>query len=70
MSIGPIGQSLGTATKELVRHWNETKEYWNDSKATEFEERFMTELIAAVERALPVFEELDKTLQKVTRDCE
>ena len=70
MSMGATGHSLGTATKELLRNWEETKESWNDAKAHQFEEKYLAGLIASVERALPIFEDLDKILNRLRRDCE
>ncbi len=70
MSLSSNGHTLAVATKQLVRHWEETRQLWKDSKAQEFEERYMHELIAGVERALPVFEDLDNILNRVRVDCE
>jgi len=37
MSLNNNRTSLATMTKELSRQWQETKHYWNDHKALEFE---------------------------------
>jgi hypothetical protein len=39
-------------------------------KSQEFEQRFLAELMASVDRAMPVFDDLDKLLTKIRRDCE
>ena len=70
MSLSSNGHTLAVATKQLVRHWQETKQLWNDSKAQQFEDRYMSELIAGVERALPVFEDLERILDRIRNDCE
>ena len=70
MSLSSNGHTFAVATKQLLRHWEETKQLWSDSKAQEFEERYLNDLISGVERALPVFEELDKILNRVRNDCE
>ena len=70
MNITTNGQTLAAANKELARQWNETKLSWSDPKSAYFETKYMQELIASVERALPVFEELQKLLNRVRTDCE
>ena len=70
MSLGANGHSLATATKQLIRRWEDTKESWKDSKSHLFEDKYIAELIAGVERALPIFENLDKILNQVRKDCE
>jgi hypothetical protein len=57
-------------TRDLSIQWDETKNYWLDAKSQEFEQRFMTELLAHTSRAVTVLEQLDKLLQKVRSDCE
>jgi hypothetical protein len=70
MSISPNGKVVAAATKELLLKWEETKELWRDAKALEFEQTYLTELQTAVDRALPIFEDLDKLVTKVRSDCE
>lgn len=70
MSISPNGKVVAAATKELLLKWEETKESWRDAKALEFEQKYLTELQTAVDRALPIFEDLDKLVSKVRSDCE
>jgi hypothetical protein len=70
MSLSSNGHSLAMATKQLSRHWEETKQSWGDSRAQHFEDKYMAQLIAGVERALPVFEDLDKILNRARNDCE
>jgi hypothetical protein len=61
---------LGGLTKELRAHWLDTKAYWQDAKALEFERRYMEELLASVDRAVTVIEQLDKLVTKIRKDCE
>ena len=70
MNIISSGQTVSAATKELARQWNQTKESWNDSKSEFFEHKYMNELLASVERVLPVFDDLQKILNRVRTDCE
>ncbi|MCI0744649.1 MAG: hypothetical protein L0Y58_04505 [Verrucomicrobia subdivision 3 bacterium] len=70
MNIRGNGRALAAATKELLLKWQETKAYWQDVKADEFEQQFLVGLEASVNRALPVFDDLDKLVSKVRQDCE
>jgi len=61
---------LAAITKELSIQWQQTKEHWGDAKSQEFERQYMAELLAAVDRAATVIEELDKVVTKIRNDCE
>jgi hypothetical protein len=64
------GTRLSAITKELWRQWQETKEYWQDTKSQEFERRYLEELVASVDKAVGVIEQLDKLIMKIRKDCE
>jgi hypothetical protein len=64
------GNRLAGITKELRAQWQDTKSYWKDAKSLEFEHRYMEELLASVDRAVTVIEQLDKLITKVRSDCE
>ena len=68
--ISSDGRLLAGVTRELAVKWSETKEYWQDAKAHEFEQKFLSELFASVDRSLPVFEDLEKLIKKIRTDCE
>lgn len=70
MSISSNGKLVMAATKELWLRWEETKNFWQDAKAAEFEHRYLLELQSSVDRALPIFADLDKLIGKVRSDCE
>ena len=70
MSISANGKVIVMATKELSRKWDETKESWQDAKSREFEQKYLFELLAGVDRAVPVFDDLDKLISRVRSDCE
>ena len=70
MNISGNGKMLVTATKDLSLRWAETREAWQDARSREFEQKFLAELMASVERAAPVFDDLDKVISKVRSDCE
>jgi thymidylate synthase len=61
---------LAGATKELWNHWLQTREVWRDAKSHEFEQRYLAELQAGVEKALASIEQLDKLLTRIRKDCE
>jgi hypothetical protein len=70
MNISANGKVLVTATRELSIRWSETKDSWRDAKADEFEQRFLVELLATVDRTAIIFDDLDKLISKVRNDCE
>ena len=70
MNISSNGKLLAAATKDLSVRWSETTDAWKDTKAREFEKRYLAELISSVERAVPVFDDLEKLVSRVRSDCE
>jgi hypothetical protein len=70
MNVSSNGKVVSAATNELMARWAELQGSWRDAKSREFEERFLVELTASVERAVPVFDQLQKLLNKVREDCE
>jgi hypothetical protein len=70
MNISANGKMLVMATKELSVRWSETREAWKDAKSLEFERQYLAELMASVDRAVPVFDDLDKLITRVRSDCE
>ena len=70
MTISANGRALAIATKDLLLRWEETKQFWRDAKAADFEQEYLTQLQTAVDRATPVFEELDKLVTRVRSECE
>ena len=60
MSMSANRSRLVAITKELSNQWQNTKESWRDAKAAEFEKKYMVELLAAVDSALLVLDQLDK----------
>lgn len=64
------GSRLAALTKELRVQWLQTKEYWEDAKAREFEQRFLAELFGSVDKTVTVIEQLDKLITNIKSDCE
>jgi hypothetical protein len=50
--------------------WQQTKESWRDEKSAEFEQKYLSELVAAVDKSVTVIEQLDKLIEKIKKDCE
>ena len=70
MNLSGSRSRLAALSKELHLRWVETRYSWRDSKAEEFERRFMDDLLARVEKTVTVVEKLDQLLSKVRKDCE
>ena len=70
MSLSGSRSRLAAISKELSLRWLETKYYWKDTKSQEFEQRFMDDLLARVDKTVTVVEKLDQLLSKVRKDCE
>jgi formate-dependent phosphoribosylglycinamide formyltransferase (GAR transformylase) len=70
MSLSGSKNRLVAITKELSNRWDETKNYWRDAKAQEFEQRYMVELFASVDKTITVMEKLNEVVTKVRNDCE
>lgn len=61
---------LAGLTNELRSEWEQTKHYWKDAKSAEFEQRFLNELVPAVNQAIATLESLERVLVKLRQDCE
>ena len=70
MNVSTNGKVVLTATRELARKWEHTRQFWRDAKADEFERQFLSDLLSDVERSIPILEELDKLISTVRRECE
>jgi hypothetical protein len=70
MNLSGSKKRLVALTKELSNRWEDTKNHWRDAKSQEFEQRYMAELFANVERTVTVMDKLNEVLIKVRKDCE
>jgi len=70
VSLNANRTRLATITKELSTKWEQTKDYWKDGKSQEFEHKYMEELLASVDTAVGVIEQLDRLTTKIRSDCE
>lgn len=64
------GSRLEAITKELRVQWMLTKDYWADAKSQEFEQRYLQELFATVDKTVAAIEQIDKLVTKIRKDCE
>ena len=70
MITSASGARLAALTKELLGRWRQTREYWLDDKAREFEERYMLELESTARSAAASIANLEKVIRKIRSDCE
>jgi hypothetical protein len=70
MSLASARGRLTGVTRDLSLKWDDTKNYWRDAKAEEFERHFLRELNAEVNQALLAMDKLDELLRKIRNDCE
>ena len=70
MNLSSSKNRLVAITKELSKRWEETKNHWRDAKSQEFEQRYMTELFANVDKTITVMDKLNEVISKVRKDCE
>jgi hypothetical protein len=70
MSLAGQKSRLAAITKELALQWSETRNYWKDAKCQEFQQRFMDDLLAGVDKTVTVIEKLDELITRVRNDCE
>lgn len=61
---------LAGLTNDLRAEWEQTKHYWNDAKSREFEQRFLSELLPAVNQTISTIESLERVIAKLRNDCE
>lgn len=64
------GTRLAGLTRELWLKWQETKSTWRDQKSQEFEDRYLFDLLASVDKTVGAIEQVDKMLTKIKKDCE
>jgi hypothetical protein len=70
MKVGTVRNRLEMLTRELWRNWESTRTSWRDAKAQAFEQEYLQELTAQVEKAGVAIEKLDELLNRVRNDCE
>jgi len=61
---------LSALTRELWNQWQQTKQFWSDSRSQEFERKYLSDLVANVDRTISTIEDLDKLISRIRRECE
>lgn len=64
------GSKLMALTRQLSGEWQQTRESWQDAKSIEFQRKYIDELLAGVDKAVTVMEQVDKLITKIRHDCE
>lgn len=62
--------TLTKALKQLEAHWGETLSEWDDSRAREFEQRFLFPLRSDVMMAVSAMDHMAALLNKIEKECE
>ena len=70
MNTRTSAANLTQAMKELSLAWQQTRADWRDTKAVEFDDRYLEVLPQHVGRATAAMEEIENLLKKVRHDCE
>jgi hypothetical protein len=70
MNVSTNGKVVLSATRELARKWEHTRQHWKDAKGAEFERAYLSDLFSDMERAVPILEELDRLITNVRSQCE
>lgn len=70
MSLHGSRGRIAHLSKDLVSRWNETRSYWRDAKAQQFEDEYIKELTSSVNSAITAMEKLDLLLNRIHTDCE
>lgn len=70
MSLSGNKARLAESTRALLAEWDIVRDGWRDAKSGEFEDQYLRDLRADVDRAISSLDEVDKLLQKMRRECE
>ena len=70
MSLHASKARLAALTRELSMKWDRTRESWRDARSLEFEQKYIDELMASVNKASAQIDELEKMLAKIRSECE
>ena len=68
--MSAAGGKLSAVTKVLSSQWQQTKEFWKDTKAQEFERQYLDELFTSVDKAVGIMDQVEKLVAKIRSDCE
>jgi hypothetical protein len=60
---------LASALKDLQRDWALTADGWSDEARTDFEEKFLRQLISATKTAADAMGEISRLMDRAVREC-
>lgn len=69
MSVHEGGGRLGKAMKELLMHWEETKQAWNDPVSRAFEQEHLVPLTMDLKTTIAAMGQMALVLDNVRREC-
>jgi len=64
------GSRLEAITKQLRVDWQQTRNYWDDVKSQEFEQKYLQELFGTVDKTVAGMDQLDRLIGKIKQECE
>ena len=70
MSLSGSKGRLTGITRELTVKWENTRAVWRDSKAQEFEQRWLGDLFVELGKTVAAIEKLDELTRKIRSDFE
>jgi len=60
---------LTRAAKDLLAHWQSTKETWRDETSRQFEKKYLTPLEADLKTATQAMERIGAMIDRIRYDC-
>lgn len=70
MSLTGSNAALAQAMKSLEVSWERTQPLWTDTKAREFEAKYLEPLPAQIKKSLQSFEDIQALLHQIRKHCE
>jgi hypothetical protein len=70
MNLNGSAANLSESLKELRLEWEQTRNYWRDTKSQEFEDQYLDRLPNDVARAAAVIKEIAALMKKIHDDCD
>lgn len=69
-NVHSAANRLKHSLRDLLEHWDATRETWQDAVAREFEERQIRPLESATNAAMNGMQDLAEVLARVRADCD
>ncbi len=70
MSTQGSSSQLEAAWRDLAAAWQHVSDDWRDTRAKEFEQRYLERLPNLIMTARRAIEDIDSLLRKMRRECE